>query len=626
MSRCRGDAEVREALAAAMAGERLRIVASLIRTTRDWDLAEDAVADAAERALLTWPRDGVPRNPAAWLTTTAQRRALDVIRRAGTERTKLAELGAQQELDEQGKEAAVDHGAVADDRLRLVFTCCHPALSMEARVALTLKVVAGLATDDVARMFLVGEATMSQRLLRAKKRIANAGIPYRVPEAADLPERLDGVLAVVYLVFTQGYAGAAAPELAEEAIRLGRLLADLMPDEDEVSALLALMLAQHARRDARLVDGELVTLEHQDRSRWDREAVAEALSLTMPHGRVPGPYRLQAELALTHLRAEHADDTDWRRIVRLYERLLDLHPSPVISLNRAIAVGMAESPAAGLLLLDDLAGAPRPAGAAPAPGGPRRPAGPGRADGRSGRRGRAWPSPSLRPTRSAANWVSGATGSAEPPSRWGYRVPREAGRSSRAWGDHHEQPHNSGRSGLDRTGHRGQHRHHQLRQRRPAEAPAAKPAATREGRDHQRSAQDGAHRHVDGEQVAGRRSAWAPSVDPLPLAPGSHEVTFSDGSQDITSHRRCHRGRSPATSSCIGPPRSAARRWSASTRRRTSPIDPGKARVLLAHTATAPLPTWSSTARPCSPTSPTASSPRPTWPPARTRSRCSRPG
>jgi RNA polymerase sigma-70 factor (ECF subfamily) len=351
--------DVRDALAAAMADERLRIVASLIRTTRDWDLAEDAVADAAERALLTWPRDGVPRNPAAWLTTTAQRRALDVIRRARTERTKLEELGAEQQWEQQSPdelgEEAVDQGAVADDRLRLVFTCCHPALAMEARVALTLKVVAGLTTDQVARMFLVGEATMSQRLLRAKKRIANAGIPYKVPEAADLPERLDGVLAVVYLVFTQGYAGAAAPDVAEEAIRLGRLLADLMPDEDEVRGLLALMLAQHARRDARLVDGELVTLEHQDRSRWDRDARTEALSLTMPPGRVPGPYRLQAELALTHLRAEHADDTDWRRIVRLYDRLVDLQPSPVISLNRAIAVGMAESPAVGLLLLDDLA-------------------------------------------------------------------------------------------------------------------------------------------------------------------------------------------------------------------------------------------------------------------------------
>jgi RNA polymerase sigma-70 factor (ECF subfamily) len=229
---------------------------------------------------------------------------------------------------------------------------------MEARVALTLKVVAGLATADVARMFLVPEATMSQRLLRTKKRIANAGIPYRVPEPADLPERLDGVLAVVYLVFTQGYAGGAAPELAAEAIRLGRLLVALMPDEDEVTALLALMLAQHARRDARLVDGELVTLEDQDRSRWDRAAVEEALSLTMPHGRVPGPYRLQAELALTHLRARDAADTDWRRIVRLYERLLEHHDSPVVSLNRAVAVGMAEGPAAGLLLLDELADHP----------------------------------------------------------------------------------------------------------------------------------------------------------------------------------------------------------------------------------------------------------------------------
>ncbi|HEX5087281.1 MAG TPA: DUF6596 domain-containing protein [Nocardioides sp.] len=354
----RSDEQVHEALAQAMAAERLRIVASLIRTTRDWDLAEDAVADAAERALLTWPRDGVPRNPAAWLTTTATRRALDVIRRSGTERAKLAELGAQQEIDEQGGEERVDIGALTDDRLRLVFTCCHPALSMEARVALTLKVVAGLSTAQVARMFLVPEATMGQRLLRAKKRVANAGIPYKVPEPADLTERVDGVLAVVYLVFTQGYAGGAQPGLAAEAIRLGRLLVDLMPDEDEVTALLALMLAQHARRHARLVDGELVTLEHQDRSLWDRAEVDEALALTMPYGRVPGPYRLQAELALTHLRARDAADTDWRRIVRLYERLLDLHPSPVVSLNRAVAVGMAEGPAAGLLLLDDLAGHP----------------------------------------------------------------------------------------------------------------------------------------------------------------------------------------------------------------------------------------------------------------------------
>jgi RNA polymerase sigma-70 factor, ECF subfamily len=358
MSTVSSEGEVRDALARVMAAERLRIVASLIRTTRDWDVAEDAVSDAAERALLTWPRDGVPRNPAAWLTTTATRRALDALRRAGTERAKLAELGAQEELDDQGGEDTMDHRPLTDDRLRLVFTCCHPALSPEARVALTLKVVAGLTTAEVARMFLVGEATMGQRLLRAKNRIAHAGIAYQVPAEADLPERLDGVLAVVYLVFTQGYAGGAADELAEEAIRLGRLLVDLMPDEDEARGLLALMLAQHARRAARRVDGELVTLEHQDRSRWDRAAVDEALSLTMPPGRVPGGYRLQAELALTHLRAAAAEDTDWRRIVRLYERLLELHPSAVVALNHAVAVGMAEGPAAGLLLLDELADHP----------------------------------------------------------------------------------------------------------------------------------------------------------------------------------------------------------------------------------------------------------------------------
>lgn len=334
--------ETREALAEAVRTERLRIVASLIRTTHDWDLAEDAVADAAERALRTWPRDGVPRNPAAWLTTTAHRRALDVLRRAATERTKLALL------TEGPEEEPVERGAVADDRLRLVFTCCHPALSMEARVALTLKVVAGLGTGEVARMFLVPEATMGQRLLRAKKKITHAAIPYRVPDAADLPARLDGVLAVVHLLFTQGYAGGAAPELADEAIRLGRLLVELAPGEDEARGLLALMLAQHARWHARLRDGELITLEDQDRSLWDRAAVAEAEAL---RPRREGPYALQAELALTHLRAPRAEDTDWPRIVALYDGLLRLQPSPVVALNRAVAVGMAAGPEAGLAAL-----------------------------------------------------------------------------------------------------------------------------------------------------------------------------------------------------------------------------------------------------------------------------------
>ncbi len=241
--------DVRRALADAMSEQRLRIVASLIRTTGDWDLAEDAVSDAAERALLRWPVDGIPDNPAAWLTATARRRAIDVLRRAQVERGKLADLAALEELTDVGS----DPSPMGDDRLRLVFTCCHPALPLEARVALTLKVVSGLSTEAIGRAFLTSEATMGQRLLRAKNKIAHAGIPYRVPSDDLLPERIDGVLAVVYLVFTEGYA-TAARSLADEAIRLGRLLVALMPDSDETRALLALMLLQHARRDAREVD------------------------------------------------------------------------------------------------------------------------------------------------------------------------------------------------------------------------------------------------------------------------------------------------------------------------------------------------------------------------------------
>jgi RNA polymerase sigma-70 factor, ECF subfamily len=350
--RAREDAA--RALADAMAEQRLRIVASLIRTTHDWDLAEDVVADAAERAMRRWPEDGVPANPAAWLTTTARRRAVDLLRRADTERAKLAEVAVMDDV------AWTDHPsqppAVADDRLRLVFTCCHPALPLEGRVALTCKVVAGLSTEAVARAFLVSEATMSQRLLRAKQKIAHAGIGYTVPTVDMLPGRIEGVLAVVYLVFTTGWAARADDALADEAIRLGRLLVELLPDADEPRGLLALMLLQHSRRDARLVDGELVTLEHQDRSRWDRRAIEEALALTTlpPAGR--GPYRLQAELAAVHATAPDAAGTDWRAVVGLYDELLALHPSPVVELNRAIAVGMADGPDAGLAVLDSLAG------------------------------------------------------------------------------------------------------------------------------------------------------------------------------------------------------------------------------------------------------------------------------
>jgi len=267
--------DVHRALTDALAAERLRIVATLIRTTGDWQLAEDAVADAAERALQRWTDDGIPDRPAAWLTTAARRRAIDILRRRDNERSKLAELAMHDDPDDPPAGAPP---GIGDDRLRLVFTCCHPALSMEARVALTLKVVSNLSTAAIARVFLTSESTMGQRLLRAKQKIANAGIPYRVPPPDALPERLDSVLAVIYLVFTDGY-GTANDDLAVEAIRLSRLLRDLMPNSDEAGGLLALMLLQHSRRSARVVDGELVTLEDQDRSRWDTDAISEALAL-----------------------------------------------------------------------------------------------------------------------------------------------------------------------------------------------------------------------------------------------------------------------------------------------------------------------------------------------------------
>ena len=348
--------DVRRALADAMAEQRLRIVASLIRTTGDWDLAEDAVADAAERALLRWPRDGIPDNPAAWLTATARRRAIDVLRRAKVERGKLADLAALEELTEVSQ----DLSPMGDDRLRLIFTCCHPALSLEARVALTLKVVSGLSTEAIGRAFLTSEATMGQRLLRAKQKIAHAGIPYRVPRD-DLTERVDGVLAVVYLVFTEGYA-TGTHALADEAIRLGRLLVALMPDSDETRALLALMLLQHSRRDAREVDGERVTLELQDRSLWHRDEIDEALALLQRRWTVRGPYAVQAGIAAVHAAAPSAGDIDWATIVALYDELLDIAPSPVIELNRAIAVGMSDGPLAGLAALETVAEDPRLAG------------------------------------------------------------------------------------------------------------------------------------------------------------------------------------------------------------------------------------------------------------------------
>ncbi|MBB5787124.1 DUF6596 domain-containing protein [Jiangella mangrovi] len=345
----------RAALAGAVAAERVRIVAALIRVTGDWDLAEDCLQDAVERALERWPADGVPDNPSAWLTTTARRRAVDVLRRRQTERAKLREAQALAELERDL--IGDDPGPYGDDRLKLLFTCCHPALPMAGRVALTLKTVGGLSTRQIARAFLVGEATMGQRLLRTKNKIEHAGIGFRVPEPHRLAERTAAVLAVVYLIFTEGYA-TLHDDLAAEAIQLAGLLTRLLPDDDEVLGLHALLLLQHARRAARTdTSGDLVTLEDQDRGRWDRDAIEAgltALAAARATGRPPGYYRLQSEIAALHSTAVHADVTDWERIVAAYDALLVLRPSPSIALNRAVAVGLRDGPEAGLLAVDGL--------------------------------------------------------------------------------------------------------------------------------------------------------------------------------------------------------------------------------------------------------------------------------
>ena len=341
-------------------------MATLIRVTGDWSLAEDAVQGAFEKAAVHWPIDGIPRNAGAWLTTVARNAALDVLRRRASEDRKMREAGRMLEGDEHS--VGVDPAVLAargwdeeaDDRLRLVVTCAHPALAMEARVALTLHTVAGLTTREIAHAFLVSEATMGQRLVRAKRRISGAGIPYRVPPLDELPERIDGVLAVLSLVFSEGYAASAGEEwirvdLAAEAIRLVRLLLDVVPAEaaDEARALLALMLLQHARRGARLDDaGDLVPLEEQDRTRWDASALAEARDiLGVPH-RVRGGYRVQAELAAEH--ALRSGTPDWNRIVALYDELGAHTASPAVALNRAIAVGFARGFSEGLAELDVL--------------------------------------------------------------------------------------------------------------------------------------------------------------------------------------------------------------------------------------------------------------------------------
>jgi RNA polymerase sigma-70 factor (ECF subfamily) len=350
--------DVRRAVDAVYRAESRRVLATLIRLLGDFDLAEEALHDAFAAALERWPRDGVPANPRSWLVSAGRFRAIDAIRRRARFDARMADIAAQIETATPDP-AELDDEGIEDDRLRLIFTCCHPALSPDARVALTLREVCGLTTEEIARAYLTGAPTLAQRIVRAKAKIRDARIPYQVPAIADLPERLDAVLQVVYLVFNEGYSASSGAsltraDLSGEAIRLGRLLAELLP-EPEVLGLLALMLLHESRRAARTSPhGELVLLADQDRGLWDRLMIAEGQALVERaiRSRRFGPYTLQAAISAVHAEAATADATDWPQIVGLYDVLMRADPSPVVELNRAAALAMRDGPAAGLALID----------------------------------------------------------------------------------------------------------------------------------------------------------------------------------------------------------------------------------------------------------------------------------
>jgi RNA polymerase sigma-70 factor, ECF subfamily len=356
-------ASPRETIARLYRDESPRVLATLIRLLGDFDSAEEPLQDGFSVAVERWPRDGIPENPFAWLVSTARFRAIDRLRRDARFTTDLDASATAIRAAERSDSAFDDESGVEDDRLRLIFTCCHPAIATEAQVALTLRTVCGLTTEEIARAFLLPVPTMAQRLVRATGKIRDAGIPYRIPDARELAARLDAVLSVVYLVFTEGYAASAGDEvvrrdLCREAIRLGRLIVELMPDAGETKGLLALMLLHDARRGTRTTaSGELVLLGAQDRSRWDADQIAEGLALveTALRQGPTGAYSIQAAIAALHARASSSETTDWRQIAALYSLLVERAPSAVVELNHAVAVAMVDGPEAGLLLVDAVA-------------------------------------------------------------------------------------------------------------------------------------------------------------------------------------------------------------------------------------------------------------------------------